>query len=225
MPSRCIEGRGSGNGVRETGQGGEESWQQDGSRAGGAIPYNRSFPAREANPDGRQLPQLHRRRVGGRAERHGQSQSVGRHRCHRRIRAGRRCAGARRDSGSEGGFSGLGSRLDPGALEHPRSRRHGNSRAQGRAGASAVARGGQDAAGGHRRSDARRPDLQVLRRRGAASFGRTRAVGAPGRRRRGDARAGRRHRIDYAVEFSDRDSRVENCASACVRQLRRLQAG
>ena len=71
--------------------------------------------------------------MDGRAERHGQSQSVGRHRCHRRIRAGRRCAGARCDSGSEGGFSGLGSRLDPGALERPRSRRHGNSRPQGRA--------------------------------------------------------------------------------------------
>ena len=39
-------------------------------------------------------------------------------------------------------------------------------------------------------------------------------VGAPGRRRRGDARAGRRCRHHHAVEFSDRDSGLEDRAGA-----------
>ena len=48
---------------------------------------------------------------------------------------------------------------------------------------------------------------------------------APGHRHRGHARAGRRRRADHAVEFPDRDSRVEDRAGARVRQLRRVQAG
>jgi len=42
LPSRCIEGPGAGDGGRETGQGGEESWQQNGTRRGRV--YNRAFP-------------------------------------------------------------------------------------------------------------------------------------------------------------------------------------
>ena len=83
---------------------------------------------------------------------------------------------------AKAGVPGVGARLDPGACEHPRPRRHRDPRAQGRARSAAVARGRQDAAGRHRRGDARRADLQVLRRRSAASCGRARAVGAPGRR-------------------------------------------
>ena len=50
-------------------------------------------------------------------------------------------------------------------------------------------------------------------------------VGAARRRRRGDARAARRHRPHHAVEFSDRDSRVEDRAGAGVRQHGGVQAG
>ena len=50
-------------------------------------------------------------------------------------------------------------------------------------------------------------------------------VRAPGHRHRGHARAGRRRRAHHAVEFPDRDSRVEDRAGARVRQLRRVQAG
>ena len=45
------------------------------------------------------------------------------------------------------------------------------------------------------------------------------------RRRRGHARAARRHRHHHAVEFSDRDSGVEDRAGALLRQLRGVQAG
>ena len=65
---------------------------------------------------------------------------------------------------------------------------------QGRARPPAVARGRQDAARRHRRGDARRPDLRVLRRRGAAHRGRKAGERPAGRRRRDHARAGRRGR-------------------------------
>ena len=99
-----------------------------------------------------------------------------------------------------------------------------NPRAQGRARPPPVARGRQDAARRRRRGGARRAHLQVLRRRGAAPRRREAAVGAPGHRRRGDARAGRRRRPHHAVELSDRDSGVEDRAGARVRQHGRVQA-
>ena len=46
----------------------------------------------------------------------------------------------------------------------------------------------------------------------------------PGHRSRGHARAGRRRRGDHALEFSARDSGVEDRAGARIRELRRLQA-
>ena len=51
------------------------------------------------------------------------------------------------------------------------------------------------------------------------------AVGAPGHRRRDHARAARRGRHHHAVEFSDRDSGVEDRAGAGLRQHRGVQAG
>ena len=54
---------------------------------------------------------------------------------------------------------------------------------------------------------------------------RARAVGAAGYRRRDHARAAGCGRHDHAVEFPARDSRLEDRAGACVRQLRRVQAG
>ena len=128
------------------------------------------------------------------------------------------------DRRGESGVPGLGGGLDPGALEHPRPRRHRDPRAQGRARPPAVARGRQDAARGHRRGGARRADLQVLRRRGAAPRRREGAVGAAGHRRRGHARAGRRRRHHHAVELPDRDPGLEDRAGAGLRQHRGLQA-
>ena len=66
----------------------------------------------------------------------------------------------------------------------------------------AGARGRQDPAGGHRRSRARRPDLQVLRRRSAAADRREGRLGASRHRGRDHPRAGRRGRPDHAVELS-----------------------
>ena len=88
-----------------------------------------------------------------------------------------------------------------------------------------AARGRQDAARGHRRGRARRADLRVLRRRGAAPDRREGAVGAPRPRGRDFARAARRRRHDHAVEFPDRDPRLEDRAGALLRQRRGVQAG
>ena len=89
----------------------------------------------------------------------------------------------------------------------------------------AGARGRQDAARGDRRSRPRRADLRLLRRRSAAHPRREVRQRAARRRRRGDARAGRRRRHHRAVEFPDRDSRLEDRAGARLRQLRGVQAG
>ena len=51
------------------------------------------------------------------------------------------------------------------------------------------------------------------------------AVGAPGPRCRDHARGARRRRPDHAVEFSDRDPRLEDRARALLRQYGRVQAG
>ena len=90
--------------------------------------------------------------------------------------------------------------------------------AQGRARPPAGARGRQDAARGHRRGRARRPDLRVLRRRGAAPDRREGRLGASRPRGRDHARADRRRRHDHAVEFPDRDPRLEDRAGALLRQ-------
>ena len=162
--------------------------------------------------------------MGGRRFGIAQSQSVERRRRDRRVRAGGRRSGARGDRRRQSRSSGVGRGLDPGAIEPPRSCRHRNPRAQGRARQAPVARGRQDAARGRGRGDAGRAHLQVLRRRSAAPRGRKAAVGASRHRRRGDARADRRRRPHHAVEFSDRDSGVENRARARVRQHGRVQA-
>ena len=73
--------------------------------------------------------------------------------------------------------------------------------------------------------DPRRPDLRLLRRRGAAPGRRDRAVGASGRRRRDHPRADRRRRHHHAVEFPDRHPGLEDRAGALLRQHRGVQAG
>ena len=65
---------------------------------------------------------------------------------------------------------------------------------------------------------ARRPDLRVLCRRGAAPDRREGRVGAARPRGRDHARAGRRRRPDHAVEFPDRDPGLEDRAGALLRQ-------
>ena len=112
-----------------------------------------------------------------------------------------------------------------GAARPARQDRQHHPGAEGGAGPAAVARGGQDPARGHRRGRPRRPDLQVLRRRGAAHPGREAGLGPPRHRCRDHPRADRRHRPDHAVELPDRDPGLEDRAGAGLRQLRRVQAG
>ena len=118
------------------------------------------------------------------------------------------------------------SRSDPaGALRDPEEGVGRDPGPQGGARPAAVARGGQDACRRHRRGDARRPDLRLLRRRGAAP--RRRAAASRAARHRGDdhARAGRRRRHDHAVEFPDRHPGLEDRAGARLRQHGGVQAG
>ena len=63
-------------------------------------------------------------------------------------------------------------------------------------------------------------DLRLLRRRGLRLAGETRALGAARRRRRDDARGGRRGRADHAVELPDRHPGLEDRAGARLRQHR-----
>ena len=100
-----------------------------------------------------------------------------------------------------------------------------NSRPQGRTRPPARPRGRQDPARRYRRGRARRTDLHVLRRRGAAPDRREGRVRAARPRRRDHPRADRRRRPDHAVEFPDRHSRLEDRAGARLRQHRRVQAG
>ena len=162
--------------------------------------------------------------VAGRRHRE-QHQSVRLERRHRRLCARRPGPGRRGDRRRARGVSCVGRVVGAGSRQLARHDRQRDPRAQGRARAPAVARGRQDAARGHRRSGARRPDLQVLRRRSAAPGRRKDSFGASRHRRRGHARADRRRRHHHAVEFSDRDSRLEDRAGAGLRQLRRVQAG
>ncbi len=113
----------------------------------------------------------------------------------------------------------------PAALRDPEEGLRRDPGAQGRARAASVPRGGKDACRGDRRDRARRPDLCVLRGRGAAACGRDRAERQA--RRGGDdrARAGRRRRADHAVEFSDRHPRLEARAGARLRQHGGDEAG
>ncbi len=163
--------------------------------------------------------------MGRRRLRDTEPQSFRHERRDRRIRAGRRGTGAHRHRRREEGVSRVVDRFDPGARQHPRSRRQRDHRPQGRTRRAAVARGRQDAARGHRRSDARRADLQVLRRRSGAHDRRQAGLGAARRRRGSDARAAGRHRSHHAVELPDRDSGMEDRARARLRQHRRVQAG
>ena len=152
-------------------------------------------------------------------------QSFRHERRRRRVRTRRSCAGGYRDRRRARGISRVVDVLGAGSREPARRHRQRDPRAQGRTRPPARARRRQDAAGGRGRSRARRTDLQVLRRRSTAPRRRKDRLGPSRRRRRGDARAAGRDRHHHAVEFSDRDSRVEDRAGAVLRQLRRVQAG
>ena len=108
--------------------------------------------------------------------------------------------------------AGLGARPDPGARRPARQDRQRDPGAQGRARHAARARGRQDQARRHRRSDARRVSLQVLRRRGGAPGRRGAAFGASRHQGRDHARADRRGRHHHAVELPDRHPGVEDRA-------------
>ncbi len=153
-----------------------------------------------------------------------QSQPVEPCRRHRRVRAGRRGAGEAGDRRCRESVSGLGDGLDPGACEQPRQDRIGDPGPQGRAGATAFARGRQDAARRCGRGHARRADLSLFRGRSRSRIRREAAVDPARCRDRSHTRADRRHRHHHPVEFSDRDSRVEDRARAGVWQHGRVQA-
>ena len=68
------------------------------------------------------------------------------------------------------------------------------------------------------------PDLQVLRRRGAAPRRRAAALGPARDRGRDHPRARGRRRADHALELPDRDPGLEDRAGAGLRQLRGVQA-
>ena len=94
----------------------------------------------------------------------------------------------RRDRRRQGGLPRLVALGHPAAPRHPQGglrRDPGAARGDRPA---AVARGRQDACRRHRRDGARRPDLRLLRRRGAAAHRRDRAERPARRRRRDDAR-------------------------------------
>ena len=77
---------------------------------------------------------------------------------------------------------------------------------------------------GDRRGRARRPDLQVLRRRRRCARRRSGALGPAGDLGRGHPRAAGRRRADHALELPDRDPGLEDRAGAGLRQLRGVQA-
>ena len=82
------------------------------------------------------------------------------------------------------------------------------------------ARRRQNPAGSDRRDRARRPHLQIFRRRGAAPSRPQYGIHAP-RRRSGDlSRSGGRLWPDHAVEFPHRHSGLEDRPGAGVRQYR-----
>ena len=129
------------------------------------------------------------------------------------------------DRGGEGGVPGVVALRHPAAPRDPEEgRRTRSSPARTNSAGCCRAKRARRCAEGDRRDGARRPDLRVLRRRGAAHGGRARALGAPGRRRRGHARAGRRRRHHHAVEFPDRHPRLEDRAGARLRQHGGVQA-
>ena len=163
--------------------------------------------------------------MGGRRERRARHQSVEYGGRRRRVRAGRSPAGHGRDRSRTRRVRQVVDEQHPAARGHSRRDRLRNPGAQGRTGNAAFPRRRQDAAGRHRRGDARGQHFQVLRGRGTATARRARAVRASGHRSRDHARTGGRGRHDHAVEFSARDSGLEDRAGARVRQLRGLQAG
>ncbi len=167
---------------------------------------------------------LHQRRVDRGRVRNAGHQSFQSGRCRRRVRAGECRAGERGDRQRATRIPEVVAKQHPAARRHPRCDRQRDPRAQGGARHAALARGRQDTTGRDRRGRARGLHLQVLRRRSAARQRRARAFGAAGLPGRDHARAGRCRRHDHAVEFPDRDSRMEDRAGARLRQLRRVQA-
>ena len=87
------------------------------------------------------------------------------------------------------------------------------------------ARRGQDRGRGNRRDQTRRAIFHLLCGRGAAADGRHLRLGARRRGSAGYARAGRRGRRGYAVEFSDGAAGVEDRAGARLRQRGGVEAG
>ena len=131
---------------------------------------------------------------------------------------------AARDRCSARGVPRVVPLVDPGTPRHPQAHRRRDPGAQGGARPAARARGRQDAGRRHRRGRARGPDLQVLRRpKACASPARSclRSGRASTSRSRASRSACRHH---HAVEFPDRDPRLEDRARARLRQLRRVQA-
>ena len=141
-----------------------------------------------------------------------------------RIRPRQQGPGPQGDRGRQGQLPEMVAFDAAGAARRPAQDLDRNPRPQGRARPAAGPRGRQDAARGHRRSHPRRPDLRLLRRRGAAAQRREAGLGATRRRGRGHARPRRRHRADHAVEFPHRDPGLEDRSGALLRQLRGVQA-
>ena len=142
-----------------------------------------------------------RRRVGGGHRGSGRHQSVRSERYRRHLCARRPGAYRAGDRSRQGRVPGVGAQHPAAALRSSGHRRRRDPQAQGGARRAAGARGGQAARRRHRRGGPRRPDLQVLRRRGAAPCRRAGALGAAGRRGRHLPRAARRRRPDHALEL------------------------
>ena len=162
--------------------------------------------------------------MGGRRRRDARRQPLQHQRHRRRIFLCERRSDRSGGRGGESRVPRLVAHDAAGAARHPLARFPGNSRPPRGAWPIAGARGRQDAAGSDRRSRARGADIRLLRRRDAAHSGREDGQRAPGGRYRDHARSRRRRRNHRAVEFPDRDSRLEDRAGARLRQHRRLQA-
>ncbi len=226
MPSRCIEGSRKRQ-RRARNRAGRRrivatKWQP----GGGAIPYNRSFPrarseSRWQTPSATTSPANGRPAPTSPSNRNPSDVSdvIGEY-------AQADAAQARsRDRRGARGVPGMGRGSIAGARRTSSTSRQRDPRAQGRAGrllsreeGKTLPEGiGEAMRAGHIFKFFAGEVLRLARR--------ARAVGASRRRRRDHARAGRRRRHHHAVEFSDRDSRVEDRAGAGLRQLRGVQAG
>ena len=162
--------------------------------------------------------------MGGRRDRHPRHQPVGHQRCRRRVRASRRRSDRSGDRRRARGVSRLVANDAAGAPRHPAARFDRDPCATRRTRAPALARRGQDAGRRHWRSDPRRPDLRLLRRRSGENSGREVRQRPPERRHRGHTRADRGRRNHCAVEFPDRDPGLEDRAGPRLRKHRGVQA-